>query len=564
MAGWAKKITAGLCFIPVIFYVAIVGAKFSTLRAGIMVAVFLFAILADRERSMFNALALAAFLILLGQPLALLEPGFQLSFMAVLVILYALNMKDKLQGDVIDRMGEVPWHKSLWNFSGAEASVPAWFIYIFAASAFISLAASLGTLPILVHHFHRVSLSGFLLNIFMVPLASLLIPLALLLLSAGLVWQFIADAFFPLVGLLLQFFLTVPQYAASFPHASEFVAAPPAGWSLLYYFVLFGLPWHIYKRRQLMADNPLRRRKEWRNPFAWALTVSALMTVVWFAWPRWPQAGPGPLTITMLDIGQGESILLEFPNRQTMVIDGGGFYKNSLDVGRMVLAPYLLSQGLRRVDYMAATHSDNDHISGLESALDIIKVDNILVRENTLEDKRIVKFHKKAIRLGAKPVLLEAGKPLDIGEVVLTLLHPDRDYLRQRKKSGHRVTNDLSLVMRVEYRGFSMLLTGDIDMEAEEYLIRNKAPLAAMVLKAPHHGSRYSNSPEFVKAVAPKDVLISAGHLNYFRHPHPSVVARYASAGANVWRTDLHGAIRVVTDGYGYRVEDYRSMRAEK
>ena len=92
----------------------------------------------------------------------------------------------------------------------------------------------------------------------------------------------------------------------------------------------------------------------------------------------------------------------------------------------------------------------------------------------------------------------------------------------------------------------------------------DKAPLAAMVLKAPHHGSRYSNSPEFVKAVSPKDVLISAGHQNYFRHPHPSVVARYASAGAKVWRTDQRGAIRVVTDGHGYRVEDYRSMRAEK
>lgn len=203
MAGWSKKVTAGLCFIPLIFYMVIVGPKVSTLRAGIMVAVFLIAILVNRERSLGNAFLLASFLILLGQPLSIIEPGFQLSFMAVLAILYAINMKTKLQGDVIDRMGEIPWYKCMWIFEGPMTSIPSWFLYIFAGSAFISLAASLGTLPILIQHFHRISLSGFLLNIFMVPLASILIPLSLFLLVIGIVFQSIADAFFPLVGMLL-------------------------------------------------------------------------------------------------------------------------------------------------------------------------------------------------------------------------------------------------------------------------------------------------------------------------------------------------------------------------
>ena len=288
------------------------------------------------------------------------------------------------------------------------------------------------------------------------------------------------------------------------------------------------------------------------------------MTAIWFAWPRWPQGESDQLSITLLDIGQGESIFLEFPNRQTMLIDGGGFYKNSLDVGKMVLAPYLLGKGLRRIDYMAATHSDNDHISGLESALDIIKMDHILVRENNLGDKRLIRFHEKAIQLGATPVFLTTGTPLNIGEVVLTLLHPDRDYLRQRKNSDQRISNDLSLVMRVEYRGFSMLLTGDINVLVEESLIQNKAALAARVLKAPHHGSRYSNSPEFVKAVSPDDVLFSTGYLNFFRHPNQSVVERYVRAGAHMWRTDLHGAITVVTDGQDYQIMNHRSKQAEK
>ena len=163
--------------------------------------------------------------------------------------------------------------------------------------------------------------------------------------------------------------------------------------------------------------------------------------------------------------------------------------------------------------------------------------------------------------LGAQPLLFEAGKPLKIGEATLTLLHPDRNFLLQREKTGQRVSNDLSLVIRVEYRQFSMLLTGDIDQQAEEYLVRNKAPLKSVVLKAPHHGSRFSNSAEFVKAVRPQDVLFSAGRLNFFRHPHPTVVDKYRDVEAKVWRTDIHGAITVITDGYGHKVEAHRSLR---
>jgi competence protein ComEC len=560
LAGWPKKIAAGLCFIPLIFYMVIVGPKISTLRAGIMVAVFLFAILLNRERSIGNAFLLAAFLILLAQPLEIIEPGFQLSFMAVFAILYAFNIKSKLQGDVIDQMGEVPWYKSMWDFDRPRDSVPIWFLYIFVGSAFISLAANLGTLPILIHHFHRVSLIGFILNIFMVPLASIMIPFALFLLTLGFVWQFLADAFFPLVGLLMQFFLFIPQYEASFANASIFIPDPPMGWSLLYYFVLFGIPWQLNRKRSLLAINPRMQNLQWRHPLPWALIIATILMTVWIIWPRWPLAKTDELKITMLDIGQGESIFIEFPNHKTMLIDGGGFYKNSLDVGRMVLAPFILSKSLGQIDYMVATHSDNDHISGLESILDILKTENIIVRNNTLEDRRIKNLHEKAIDLGAKPIYLEANAPFNIGDVRLTLLHPDRNYLLQRKKNKRRISNDLSLVIRMAYGDFSILLTGDINQQAEDYLTQQPAKLKTAILKAPHHGSRFSSTPEFVNSVSPEEVLFSVGYLNYFHHPHSSVLDRYSSIGADIWRTDLHGALSITSNGQGYEITNHRSL----
>lgn len=559
MAGYCKKFAVGICLVPVLFYMMVVGAKISSLRAGMFVIIYILAILVGRERSLFNSLVAAAFLILLWRPGAVLEPGFQLSFMAVFTILYGFQTLIKPQGDAIDRMGEQTWFRKMFRLGRGAITPSEKILGIFTASAFIGLAASLGTLPILIHYFNRISLCGFLMNVFMVPLASILIPLALGLLTVGLVWPWIADAFFPLVGMMMQFFLTVPEYAASFHYASMYVPTPPQLWFPLYYFILFGLCWQYYLSRQAAEGNPNKPYKAWRHPFPYMLALPLIMMVVWMVAPRFPQKESDQLAITMLDVGQGESIFIEFPNHQTMLIDGGGFYKNSLDVGKLVVAPFLWRQGLRKIDYMAATHSDNDHIAGLESLLDIMKVKHFLARENTLGDRRLEKLRKKAIEHGAQPVLLEVGKPLVIGEVRIIPLHPDREFIRQRDKpaSEKPIGNPLSLVLRVEYREFSMLLTGDITMEAEEYLLRSQAPLRAMVLKAPHHGSRHSSSPEFIQAVSPREVLFSVGHLNFFRHPYPTVVESYRKAGANIRRTDRHGAIKIVTDGHGYRVEDH-------
>ena len=241
-----------------------------------------------------------------------------------------------------------------------------------------------------------------------------------------------------------------------------------------------------------------------------------------------------------------------------MILDGGGFYKNSLDVGKMVVASFLWNRGIGHIDYLTATHSDQDHISGLESLVDLFSIGHFLDGFSNLTDSRIDRLKQKTLSKKATLVPLTPGVPLNIGEVRLTALHPGPEFILQTvAHRKNKVDNELSLVLRLEYREFSMLLTGDIGKSTEEYLIGRAAPLEADFLKSPHHGSRYSNSSSFIRAVNPQAVIFSSGYLNWMRHPHPEVVERYKSAGTKIWRTDLNGSIHITTDGIRHRVRNF-------
>ncbi|MBI4382413.1 MAG: DNA internalization-related competence protein ComEC/Rec2 [Nitrospinae bacterium] len=541
-AGHARKISAFLVLFPVLFYMVLVGAKVSALRAGIMIVIYLLAALIGREHDVMNALLAAALALLSWNPGAIENISFQLSFVAVLSILLALLCLLKIPGDAADQMGRR--HAILRSFRNG---------------ALVSVAAGLGTLPLLVLYFNRVSWIGFLLNILMVPVASLLVPLALFTLSAGLLWGGLMKLLMPVCSLLLKSFVVVLPFFASIPHASVYVPTPPQLWFVLWYFVLFGAPYWYYRQQKFARSNPGSRSGLWNKPLATGLALASLCLAVGFVWPRLLAEPSETLTVGVLDVGQGESIFMEFPNRQVMVIDGGGFYKNAFDIGKAVVAPFLWSQGIGRIDYMAATHSDNDHVSGLESLVKLFPVGHYFVRPEDVRDTRLRNLRLKARIEGAREVRLAAGEPFEVGDVRITPLHPDEEFVgRGKRRPENRIGNESSLVLRVDYRKFSMLLTGDIGEKAERYLVAHGAPLQADVLKVPHHGSGKSSSPEFVRAVAPRTAVVSSGYLNRFGHPDPAVVDRYRRAGAQVWRTDLQGAITVQTDGLEFQVRGFK------
>lgn len=558
LLGYARKLVALLCIVPVLSYMFLVGPKISALRAGVMILVYLFAVLINREKHLLNALLVAAFLILLWNPEAVVGPGFLLSFSALLTIVLAIGYASPPAKDALDYMGEVPWYRRMFIL---EVEPKPWFYKItdfFYGTVFISLAAMLGTLPVLIYFFNHFSIGGLFLNLILVPLTAVLIPLGLLTSFLAVLWEPVAAVGMPVIGGMLHLYVGLPKFAAALPFMSLYVPTPPAVWPLLYYALLAGLPLWLRSRK---SETEPEERNRWRNVYPWGLGFASVALIVWFIWPRFPLFKNGELSVYLLDVGQGESIYMEFPNGETLLLDGGGYFRNSLDVGKLVVAPFLWNRGLWGLTYVGATHSDNDHISGLESLANLVTIGHFLDRRPALPDRRIDRWKDRLLERDTVPLPLQPGRPWQIGEVRLTLLHPTADFIAREPPAAHpRIGNDLSMVWKIEYGAFSMLLTGDITEKAERYLVAHNAPLKASVLKAPHHGSRTSSHPDFLRAVGARDVIVSSGRFNVFHHPHPQVVDRYRRHGATLWRTDLQGAIRITTNGTDTRITHHKDL----
>jgi competence protein ComEC len=222
-AGHARKLTAFLCLIPILFYMLVVGPKISSLRAGIMVSALLIAILVDRQSSLFNVFLTAGFAILLWKPESLLDAGFQLSFLAVGGILVVFTLLSQVNDDLIAKMGEPNWSQKLMRSTPSTPGMQEPFLRkllfrfekIFLAGALVSVTVTAATLPVLAYQFNQISLVGVVLNIFMVPLASILIPTVLLLTLIGVASTTLASLFTAPVMGVAQLFLWVPEFFAN-------------------------------------------------------------------------------------------------------------------------------------------------------------------------------------------------------------------------------------------------------------------------------------------------------------------------------------------------------------
>jgi competence protein ComEC len=296
--------------------------------------------------------------------------------------------------------------------------------------------------------------------------------------------------------------------------------------------------------------------------FTWhrsaAFVAAALFLWIATAPHTWARVfGDGSLHLTMMDVGQGDAMLVTLPNGRALMVDTGGVsLRGDFDIGDRVLGPALRARGIGRLDYLALTHGDPDHIGGAASLVrdfapaevwDGVFVNN---HEPTARLRGIAAGRRSAWRS------LQRGDRLELGGVELRVHHPPPpDWERQR------VRNDDSLVIELRYGQVSIVLTGDIGREVEQALIPTLDLLPIVVLKSPHHGSGTSSSPEFINAIKPKVVLISCGRANPYGHPLPHVLDRYRAVGTDVYRTDRDGQIELTTDGRGLTIGTFADRR---
>ncbi len=524
-----KKWAAALTIPCLLLYTFIAGGGISVIRATIMVITFFLSILFNRERNLLHTLALAAFLILIVSPPSLFDVSFQLSFLAVLSILYLVpRLLQGLKQEGIPLLPKTSWKENILKY--------------IMLSLLVTGVAILGTAPFVALHFNRFSPIGFFTNLLFIPwVGFFIVPLSLI---ASLFSFF----FTPLATLLIHIsdFITltlfkVVAFFASIPYASFFVSTPTLFEITLFYLLLFSV---IH----------LRKEKRIRYIFVGLCVVLILDLAFWSLKDLFQK----DLRLTFIDVGHGDSILIEFPEGKKMLVDGGGLYEDRFDIGKNVIAPLLWKKRIRRVDTLVLTHPDPDHFKGLNFIASQFSIgqfwDNgfqtdsepYLQLKKTLEERKI-----------ETQSLNEESVPQIINGVEILILNPPLWNATQRTVQNLLDLNNSSLVMKLRFKNVSVLLAADIGKEAEGRMLRKGYPVRADILKIPHHGSSSSSSPLFLERVKPTCAVLSVGKRNIGKLPHSDVLKRFSQLGSKIFRTDQHGAITVMTDGENIEVKTF-------
>jgi competence protein ComEC len=384
-----------------------------------------------------------------------------------------------------------------------------------------------------------VTSAGLVLNLLAVPAMGVVQIAALIVTVADAVPQLAAPAAWA-AHVAATALVSSAHLATDVPWLTARVPPPAAGWVLTYYASLAGVV-------------ATRGRVRVCAAVAFASTLIAIgsgVDVAGLARPHPSQA----LRLTMFDVGQGESMLLETPSGESILLDTGGApFGGGLDIGRRVLAPALWVRGVRSLDAVLITHGDPDHLGGAIGVLEDFKPqrlwDGIRVRHHAPSETLL----DVAAQRGLPVESLRAGRDVGDERLRMRVLHPaEPDWERRR------VRNDDSIVLEVVYGEVGILLTGDISAEIERSIAPLLTPVRTRILKVAHHGSRTSTSQALLDAWRPDIAVISCGRGNRFGHPAIEVLRRLEASGATVFRTDRDGQITIETDGSSLRTRTYR------
>ena len=523
---WTLPKLAAFFTIPVVLlYAGLAGGSVSTLRAVIMVSVFLTALLLDQKEEVFRSLALAALLISFLWPGAIFDVSFQLSFVAVLAIFLGLHRFQSWWGnrDETQDVHLSPWRRRLRRWA---------VLY-----CLVSLSAMIGTLPLIATHFHTVSLVGFLANLLVVPLlgsAAVVSGLA----AAALVFIHTGAATLVVwcAGAVVSAGVWLVEAIAAWPSAAVHIVTPTFFELILFYTLCVSLLFYA------------RLRPPWlRRVFFSCLFSLMLFDSLYWITQRYFHTD---LRVSFLDVGQGDAAVVEFPGSHVMLIDAGGFLSQTFDSGRAIVAPFLWQKKIGRIDTLVLSHPNLDHYGGLEFLAEHFGVTSFWFNgDKRSESQRFKRLMTTLEEQGVRTRRLCRDTPdREISGVQVQILHPPCG------RYGLD-TNNASLVLRLSHGEVDILFSGDVEALGEHVLLSTQAQLASEILKVPHHGSRSSSTLPFLEAVSPHVAIASLGHHNRFRFPAPEVVARYERQGVAVLRTDQSGTVTVRSDGTSYQVE---------
>ena len=527
-----KKRGAGLytsVLIPLfilIFYGIMTGSGLSTLRAVMMFLISSFGQMTGRIYDMLSALSLTAILMLIESPACLYDSGFQLSFASAAGVgtIYPLLIKPL---PPLSRKGQKK--DSAINSGGRKA----------AESLLLSLSVLITTLPITLYAYGEISVSGLFLNLLVIPSAGIILGSAVLSMLLGSVFlpAGIAAA---LPGRALLFLLrNAAGLSSRLPFTSIVTGQPSLFRIALYYsaVTVFFMAWRVYFSRT---------KKQRGRPPRFIRFFSSLCVFLVFSFLLLTLKPAPSFSVTCLDVGQGNCVVVRNPSGQAFLIDAGSTSKDN--TARYQLLPFLKAEGISRIDAVFVSHTDADHINGVLGLLNLIEknltsitCDALVLPDWQDPPAEYEELVSAACRAGVTTLLASRGDVFRADSLLINVLSPERE----RKVTD---VNEDGMVLLLETGEFSALFPGDIGMSCEQKLLQDGILRDVDLLIAAHHGSRYSTGVDFLSVVKPEIAVISCAEKNTYGHPAPETILRLENAGCQIKYTMKSGAVTVFSE----------------
>lgn len=486
-----KRLGQLIQIIAIIFFMNLTGNTASVVRAGIMSILLIGSSICKRQNDSLNNIAISAIIQIINNPYIIFDSGFMLSYSGVL--------------------GIIVFYKKISE-------------HIHFKSIALTISANIFIIPIMIYNFHTISGSFIISNICASWLLGIIIILEFISLCIPI------KLLYMILDLLIMMLRKIAEICANIPFAQMYVPRYAIFFVIVIYILIF-----------------CRKLKCKKYVYSFLTIGVSILLIVNFT-----DVYQDRMRINFIDVGQGDSCLIRYKGTNIMIDSGGSLSKNkdgkSYDIGENVLNNYLLNRGITRLDYIMASHFDEDHSQGFVFLLKNMKVKNVIISEQYKTSSIYEQFKQICKKQNIQIIYVRSGDEIRIKDLAFKILHPKS----KENQISENPLNNNAIVCMVKYKNRRILFTGDIEKVAENEMVKEYTNgLKADILKVGHHGSKTSTTKEFLDLINPSVALIGVGQNNKFGHPNEDVIKRLEEKNIQIYRTDEMGEISVIIDKNG-------------